>query len=69
MVMRRGLVSMLATINAKNVEPEPRNKDGVRWIAHRFPIKGGISTREAMARDFTRNNALFDRLRARNSPR
>lgn len=27
----------------KYYEPVKRNKDGMRWIRHRFPIKGGIS--------------------------
>lgn len=27
----------------KHYEPVKRNKDGMRWIRHRFPIKGGIS--------------------------
>ena len=37
--------------HAKVVEPVKRNKDGVQWIIHRFPIKGGISLRDAMAYD------------------
>lgn len=27
----------------KHYEPVKRNKDGMRWIRHRFPIKNGIS--------------------------
>jgi hypothetical protein len=41
------------------VEAEKRNKDGVRWIIHRFPIKGGISRREAMLRDCCRPSTLL----------
>ncbi len=36
-----------------STEPVKRNKDGIRWIHHRFPIKGGITTMEAMRRDLT----------------
>jgi hypothetical protein len=32
----------------KCIEPVKRNKDGMRWIVHRFPIKGGISWRDVM---------------------
>jgi len=38
------------------VEPVKRNKDGLRWINHKFPIKGGISSVEAMRRDFRSTN-------------
>jgi hypothetical protein len=37
--------------HAKVVEPVKRNKDGCRWIVHRFPIKGGISLRDAIVYD------------------
>lgn len=43
-------------LNEKCVEPEQRNKDGMRWISHRFPIKGGISLREVMIKNFSANN-------------
>lgn len=33
------------------IEPVKRNKDGLRWIRHRFPIKGGITQFDAMSRD------------------
>jgi len=46
--------------NKKCVEPVKRNKDGVQWISHRFPIKGGISPREAMIRDLCEPNPLFN---------
>lgn len=45
--------------NAKLVEPENRNKDGLRWIMHRFPIKGGISMREMMFEDAMRTNPFL----------
>lgn len=38
----------------KIVEPQKRNKDGVKWIVHRFPIKGGISLRDALVSDMFR---------------
>jgi hypothetical protein len=54
----------MRTINAimreKTVEPCKRNKDGLRWIVHRFPIKHGISLREAWIIDLMKPNPLFD---------
>lgn len=51
---------------AKRIEPIKRNKDGIRWISHRFPIKGGISQMEANNRDLieliNRPNPLLNRL-------
>jgi hypothetical protein len=41
------------------VEPQKRNKDGWRWIVHRFPIRGGISLREAWMRDLMRPNPFL----------
>lgn len=35
----------------KHYEPMKRNKDGLRWIKHRFPIKGGISYLEIQNRE------------------
>ena len=45
--------------HAKVVEPKKRNKDGMRWIVHRFPIKGGISLRQAMLLDMFRPHPLW----------
>lgn len=42
------------------VEPKKRNKDGFRWIVHRFAIKGGISIREAMRREMYEPNPLLN---------
>jgi len=47
-------------MSEKTIEPQKRNKDGVRWISHRFPIKGGISLREAMIHDMCEPNVLLD---------
>lgn len=41
------------------IEPVKRNKDGMQWIVHRFPIKGGITLREAMVRDMMAPNTLI----------
>ena len=42
------------------VEPVKRNKgNGLQWIIHRFPIRGGISRREAMLRDMARPTPLL----------
>lgn len=43
----------------KVVEPIKRNKDGVKWIIHRFPIKGGISIRDAMIYDMAQQKNPF----------
>ena len=42
---------MFETTFRRCVEPVKRNKDGLRWIAHRFEIKGGITVRECWIRD------------------
>lgn len=50
--------------DAKVIEPRKRNKDGLRWIVHRFPIRGGISMRDAMGRDLlTASNSFIERLK------
>ena len=43
-------------------EPVQRNKDGMRWIRHRFPIKGGITWRDVLHQDMMGTNALYRRL-------
>lgn len=38
--------------DAKVVEPRKRKHgDGLTWVGHRFPIKGGISWRDAAMHD------------------
>jgi len=49
--------------HAKCVEPVKRNKDGLQWIIHRFPIKGGISIRDMMIREASRPNLLLKLVR------
>ncbi|PXX41096.1 hypothetical protein NA66_1001706 [Burkholderia pyrrocinia] len=49
-------------MRAKVYEPAQRNKDGMRWIRHRFPIRGGISALDIMLLNMSQNNALFRRL-------
>ena len=39
---------MFPVFFTKCVEPLRRNKDGLQWIVHRFPIKGGISIRDVL---------------------
>lgn len=56
---------VIDAFSAKRFEPEPRNHDGYGYKGHRFPIKGGISFYEVMARNVTRENALFKRLKAK----
>ncbi|SFY11441.1 hypothetical protein SAMN03159408_03235 [Burkholderia sp. NFPP32] len=53
---------MHAAMRAKVYEPAQRNKDGMRWIRHRFPIRGGISALDIMLLNMSQNNALFRRL-------
>jgi len=45
-------------------EPVPRKfaGQGVQYVRHRFPIKGGISPAEVMARQCSKNNVLLQRL-------
>lgn len=50
----------------RNVEPVPRMCGGhMRYVVHRFDIKGGISMVEVLARNVQQHNALFKRLRER----
>lgn len=45
----------------KRVEPVKRNHgNGLQWMVHRFPIKGGISLRDAMVADASQPNPLLD---------
>lgn len=44
----------------KCFEPVQRNKDGKRWIRHRFPIKGGISLRDIMIKQVMKTNRLME---------
>lgn len=39
---------MYAVFFTKCIEPKQRNKDGLKWVVHRFPIKGGISIRDVL---------------------
>ena len=48
---------------ARRFEPVKRNKDGMRWISHRFPIKGGISATEVALANLRETNVLLRRLR------
>jgi len=47
------------SLHAKCCEPAKRNKDGVKWITHRFPIKNGISLHDVMLQDFRAPNPLL----------
>jgi hypothetical protein len=46
-------------------EPEPRKfaGSGIQYVSHRFPIKGGISTRDVMIRSMSRSNPLFEMIK------
>lgn len=50
--------------NRKCIEPVKRRcgGSGMRWVSHRFEIKGGISWRDAMAMDMAQPNVLFVQL-------
>lgn len=56
-------MNLMAALRAKTIEPVKRNKDGVRWIRHRFPIKGGISEIDAINKDFSQQkNPIWEKL-------
>lgn len=38
----------MSALTSKRFEPAKRNKDGWRYVEHRFPIKGGISELDLM---------------------
>ena len=52
-----------AVFRVRCVEPVKRNKDGIRWIVHRFPIKGGITIRDMMLKEAMRPNPLLAKLK------
>lgn len=61
------LKSMEAFLNvatsARRIEPKKRMVAGqYGWAVHRFPVKDGITVREAMRADMTETNALFEKL-------
>jgi hypothetical protein len=48
----------------KCVEPVKRKyaSNGVQWVVHRFPIKDGISLRDAWIRELYRPSPMMQRL-------
>lgn len=50
------------SMHEKRYEPVKRNKDGWRYVGHRFPIKGGISLRDVMIAESMRHNAFLKKL-------
>ena len=40
--------TFIEVLTAKRFEPVKRNKDGWKFVSHRFPIKGGISQLDVM---------------------
>ena len=57
--MSNMLLKIAESMHEKRFEPRPRNKDGVHYVGHRFPIKGGISLRDVMVRQFCAPNPFF----------
>jgi len=56
-------------MHSKTIEPDKRKVGGrFGWASHRFPIKNGISPREALIRDAARRNPFLADLLA-NSPK
>ncbi len=49
-------------LHEKRYEAEARNKDGMRHVAHRFPIKNGISAVDVLKKDLSKTNALYNRI-------
>ena len=61
------IVARVLDPKRKNVEPVMRLRrgEGIGYVSHRFPVKGGISYADLMARNVMRNNALFSKLKER----
>lgn len=59
------VVQTLSHQGPRCYEPAKRNKDGWRYVKHRFPIKGGITFAGVLARHVMENNALLARLAER----
>ena len=50
-----------AWFNDKRIEPVKRKHgNGEQWMPHRFPIRGGISWRDAMTADMSEPNPFLD---------
>ena len=63
---RRDLIASALYDGRKRVEPIPRMCAGrFQYVAHRFPIKGGISTSQANAAQLSQQNYLLKMLEAR----
>lgn len=55
--------AFLSAMHSKRVEPVKRLVGGrYGWAIHRFPIKGGISLQEVLARNICANNSLYKAL-------
>ncbi len=59
------MLNINQVLRSKVVEPKKRLKGNKtpEWIVHRFPIKGGISLRDAWLIDLAKPNPLFLRLK------
>jgi len=55
------MISINSVVHKKCVEPIKRRKGdrSPQWIIHRFPIKGGISLRDAWMKDLSKPNPLL----------
>lgn len=51
----------MVALHTKYVEPVKRNKDGMRWVVHRFPIKGGITLRDVWLQEMRRPNSMVEK--------
>jgi hypothetical protein len=62
------MANLNVVLRSKVVEPCKRLKGNLTsdWIIHRFPIKGGISLRDAWLIDMSRPNPLLKPLLERN---
>lgn len=50
-------------MNSRRIEPKKRMIAGrYGWAVHRFPIKDGITSNEAMRIDMAKHNTLFEKL-------
>ena len=51
------------TLSGKRVEPQQRLVGGrYGWAIHRYPIRGGLTVAEVLAKNIANNNQLFQRL-------
>jgi hypothetical protein len=61
-LLRSVFANRAKVIEVREPKPGFRHQTKTKYIRHRFPVKGGISTSELIVLNVSRNNAVFDRL-------